>query len=48
MYLNMFKKLKKIWDGKDIIIIESEKSRLGVGNDLFDNTKSIKRILCPP
>ena len=41
-------KLKRIWDGKDIIIIEGEKSRLGVGNDLFDNTKSIKRILCPP
>ena len=39
------KKLKEIWKGRDIIIIEGEKSRLGVGNDLFDEAKSIKRIL---
>ena len=41
------KKLKKIWDNKDVVIIEGEKSRLGVGNDLFDNMKSIQRIICP-
>ena len=41
------KKLKRIWEKKDILIIEGEKSRLGVGNDLFNNSKSIKRILCP-
>ena len=41
------KVLKKVWDGKDILIVEGKKSRLGVGNDLFDNTKSIQRILCP-
>lgn len=40
--------LKKIWDNRDIVIIEGEKSRLGVGNDLFNNAKSINRILCPP
>jgi glycosyltransferase family protein len=40
-------KLKKIWDKKDIVIVEGEKSRLGIGNDLFDNTKSIQRIICP-
>ena len=27
--------------------MEGEKTRLGVGNDLFDNTHSIKRITCP-
>lgn len=43
-YVNV---LKKIWDKKDIVIIEGEKSRLGVGNDLFANAKSIQRILCP-
>lgn len=32
---------------KDVVIIEGEKSRLGVGNDLFDNMKSIQRIICP-
>ena len=44
---NYIKKLKLIWDKKDILIVEGEKSRLGVGNDLFNNSKSIKRILCP-
>ncbi len=39
--------LKKIWWNREIILVEGEKSRLGVGNDLFDNAKCIKRILCP-
>lgn len=38
---------KRIWDKRDIVIVEGEKSRLGVGNDLFENTASIKRILAP-
>ena len=42
-----FELIKKIWKDKDIIIIEGEESRLGVGNDLFDNVKSIERILAP-
>ena len=41
------KKLKMIWDHKEIVIIEGEQSRLGIGNDLFNNTISIQRILCP-
>lgn len=44
---NIFNNLKKIWDNKDIVIVEGEGSRLGIGNDLFDNVKSINRILCP-
>lgn len=40
-------KLKKIWENRDIIIIEGEKTRLGVGNDLFSRAKSIHRILAP-
>ena len=40
-------KLKKIWEGRDILIVEGEKSRVGIGNDLLNNTKSIKRIICP-
>lgn len=39
--------LKKIWEDRDVLIIEGEKSRLGVGNDLFANARSIERILCP-
>ncbi len=42
-----FNLLKKIWDKKDVIIVEGEYSRLGVGNDLFNNCNSIQRILCP-
>ena len=41
------KKLKLIWESKNILIIEGEKSRLGIGNDLFNNSKSIQRIICP-
>lgn len=44
---DIFEHLKKIWDGRDVVIIEGEMSRLGVGNDLLDNAKSIKRILGP-
>lgn len=42
-----FSLVKKIWQGRDIIIVEGEKSRLGMGNDLFDNAKSVRRILAP-
>lgn len=38
---------KEIWAGENIVIVEGEMSRLGVGNDLFDNTKHIGRIICP-
>lgn len=39
--------ITKIWDGRNICIIEGEYSRLGVGNNLFNNARSIRRILCP-
>lgn len=42
-----FDLIKKIWENRDIIIVEGEKSRLGMGNDLFDGAKSVKRILGP-
>ena len=45
--LKYIKKIKEIWNQKDILIIEGEFSRLGIGNDLFNNCKSIKRIICP-
>ena len=43
----LFNELKNIWNNKNVIFVEGEESRLGFGNDLFNNTKSIKRILCP-
>lgn len=42
-----FSELKKVWEDKDLLIVEGEKTKLGIGNDLFANTKSIKRILAP-
>ena len=39
--------LKKIWDKRDIIIVEGFDTKMGVGNDLFKNSSSIKRILVP-
>lgn len=42
-----FEKLKSIWKNRDLLIVEGETSRSGVGNDLFDEANSIKRIVCP-
>lgn len=42
-----FRKLKQIWENKDILIVEGETSRSGVGNDLFNGARSVKRIICP-
>lgn len=41
-------KLKKIWANRNVLIVEGEKSRMGVGNDLFSDCLSVRRILCPP
>lgn len=42
-----FAKLQQLWQDKDLLIVEGETSRSGVGNDLFDNARSIQRIICP-
>ena len=42
-----FEKLKSIWENRDLLIVEGATSRSGVGNDLFDEANSIKRIICP-
>ncbi len=43
-----FKKLKEIWKNRDVILLESQKARLGVANDILDGAKSISRIIfCP-
>ena len=42
-----FDMLKKIWEDKNVLLVEGQKSRLGVGNDLFDGCKQVKRILGP-
>ncbi len=39
--------LKRIWDGRKLLIVEGIHTRLGVGNDLFNNSNRIRRILVP-
>lgn len=39
--------VKKIWQDRDIVLIEGLETRTGQGNDLLDNAKSVQRILCP-
>lgn len=41
-----FNKLKETWDSKDVLIVEGEFSKSGVGNDLFSNAASVSRIIC--
>ena len=43
----IFTLLKEIWNNRDLLLVEGELTRLGVGNNMFTNAKSIKRILCP-
>lgn len=43
----MFSRWKSVWDNKDIIIIEGNQTRFGVGNDLLNNAKSVRRIIAP-
>lgn len=42
-----FKDLQRIWENRDCIFVEGCYTRLGIGNDLFDNAGSIQRILGP-
>lgn len=42
-----FDALKRIWERRDCVFVEGFQTRMGVGNDLFDNAASIVRILCP-
>lgn len=43
-----FAKIRKIWENKDVVIVEGERTHNGVGNDLFDTAHSVERIICPP
>lgn len=42
-----FDRLKRIWEGRDVMIIEGSQTRMGVGNDLLDNALSVCRIIAP-
>lgn len=40
-----FRRVISLWDGLDVLMVEGEHTRFGVGNDIFDNVKSVERIL---
>lgn len=42
-----FNHLKEIWRDWDVLVVEGEHTRFGVGNDLLDGSNSVKRILVP-
>lgn len=44
---NIFNVWKKIFKNQNLVIVEGEGTRFGVGNSLLKEVKSIKRIICP-
>lgn len=43
----LFPMLQSLWKERDVLIVEGEHTCLGVGNDLFSNARSIRRIIAP-
>lgn len=43
----VFEKVRQLWNGKRVLLLEGELTRFGVGNTLLDNAASVSRILCP-
>ena len=44
----IIKRIKRLWEQRDVYIVEGNSTRFGVGNDLLDNANSVHRIICPP
>lgn len=42
-----FTAIRNVWQDRDILLVEGETSRSGIGNDLFANAASVSRIVCP-
>ncbi len=38
---------KRLWQNREVVIVEGRLSRNGYGNDLFQDCSSVERILCP-
>lgn len=43
----IFPLLSKIWEGRSVLIVEGQHTRMGVGNNLLENVAEIRRILAP-
>ena len=42
-----FDLLKRLWTGRDVLIVEGEQTRLGSGNDLLEGARSVRRVIGP-
>lgn len=42
-----FERIRQIWAGRDVLVIESKSAHTGVDNDLLGLCKSVKRIIGP-
>lgn len=43
----VFQLYKKLWNKRDILLVEGQYMRTGINNDLFAAANSVRRILCP-
>lgn len=46
-FAKYFHNLQKIWNNREVCIIEGEKTRFGVGNDFLANAHRVERIIAP-
>lgn len=42
-----FGNLKRIWEKQKVLLVEGDKTRMGIGNDLFANAEKVERIIAP-
>lgn len=43
----VFRQIRTLWANKNVVVIEGELTRFGVGNDLLNDAASVKRIIGP-
>lgn len=42
-----FEKMKSVFENKELVVVEGCTTHNGVGNDLFNKAKTVRRIICP-
>lgn len=42
-----FEKIRDIWSGRECLVVEGAQTKVGEGNDLLDNAKSVEKIIGP-
>lgn len=43
----VFSLWKQVWNNRNVLIVEGKYGRTGINNDLLNNVKAIRRIICP-